>query len=823
MRGKLIFILLLMVGGMCVGQDTWKKEKIKLPHPLCYASQNIHHSYIHPPSEYLEQLKSGATKKATIDVTYVGFSAEAQQAFQYAVDIWENLIYSPVPIRVKAYWQSLSKSVLASCGPEGFYKNFNSTQIWNCYYPVALVEKMLGQEVNGPTDFEISATFNKDFTNWYFGTDGKTPPNQYDFVSTVMHELAHGLGFSGFFYTDRGRGGYGYGSDSFSAVFDQFVENKGGDRLTNTNLYANPSIVLYQNLTSGWLNFDNRQPDSNIPRLYAPSTWDSGSSIYHLDDATYSSGDANSLMTPFTGMGEAIHDPGPNTLEIINEMGWKSLSIKHKPLKDIEFLSSPIPVEAQIEADNGLDSTSIYLHYSTNQFIKTDSILLKASATPLIFAAQLPKNLSGTVRYYFSASDKKKKKYVFPSNSPTRYMSFKIGIDKEAPVLTHDPIKYVLTTSPLTRIDVIATDNIGIKSVKMEYFINGGIIKTLDLAAVKDDIFTANLIFQAGTVKDGDRVSYRIVATDQSSQNNIGRTPLSGYYSFTIEGFQNPVERYVNNFDQNSNDFITSDFKITTVSGFDNPALNSAHPYLSPDTDNMNFNFTAMLKYPIILKAGGKMTYDEVVLVEPGETGTKFGDEEFWDYVIVEGSTDMGNTWKPLTDGYDSNAQKSWFDVFNSSMSGQNSLAIATKDLFVKREIDMLSNRNFKAGDTILVRFRLFSDPYAHGWGWIIDNLTIQDFNTTMNSLMLSSGEVMFYPNPASSRLTLQITNKENLNRFTLKASNSSGVLVYNQIFEAKSNVFETYVDISNFSPGLYLFSLQPEKGGAINRKILIQ
>ena len=32
---------------------------------------------------------------------------------------------------------------------------------------------------------------------------------------------------------------------------------------------------------------------------------------------------------------------------------------------------------------------------------------------------------------------------------------------------------------------------------------------------------------------------------------------------------------------------------------------------------------------------------------------------------------------------------------------------------------------NISAGDTLLVRFRLFSDPFANGWGWVIEDLKI--------------------------------------------------------------------------------------------------
>ena len=803
------------------GQELWKKTGIKLPPPICYASYESHHSFIGPPAQDLDRLKSGSLKKATIEVSYIDFTPEAQQAFQYAVDIWENLIYSPVPIRVKATLESLDKGVLGSCGPANYYKNFNSTQIWNCYYPIALVEKMLGEEVNPNDEYDIVASFNKDFSNWYFGTDGKTPSNQYDFVSTVLHELAHGLGYSGFFYSERGRGGYS--DDDISAAFDYFVEDKAGNRLVNTNIFANPSVALHEGLTSGWLEFDTKLVNTDLPRLYAPSTWDDGSSIYHLDDDIYKTGDPNSLMTPFAGTGEAVHDPGPHSLAMLYEMGWKTLTIKHKELKDVEFVSSPIPVEVRIESDYDLDSASVYLYYLSGLFKQTDSVQLKATEVPTVFSAQLPQNLSGEVRYYFSAADVKNRRFQFPSNAPTNYLSFNIGPDDEAPLVNHEPVKYMLTTSLLAKIDAEVTDNMGLKSVNLEYFVNGGLVKSLALTNDTNDLYTADLAFPEGSVSDGDKISYRIVATDISSNSNIGRSPLSGYHTFYIEGIQNPVERYVNSFNTETRDFISSDFSITTVSGFDSSALNSAHPYLSPDADDMNYNFTTILKYPVILKTGGKMSFDEIVLVEPGETGTKFGDEEFWDYVIVEGSKDGGTTWKPLLDGYDSNAQLAWYSLFNSKMSGNNSTAVPTKDLIVKREIDLLANQNFVAGDTIQIRFRLFSDPYSHGWGWMIDNLVIQDFGTATHSLAISSGEVLFFPNPASGLVNLQIQSNEKVSKFILKTFNASGNLVYNQSFSMESTSFQTEIDVSRLVPGLYLFAVEPEKGQVITRKILIQ
>lgn len=824
MARKLVLMVFLMSVIGSYGQELWKKQGIKLPAVVCYASPKSYHSYVGPSGEYLNLLKSGNLKTATIEVTYIDFTSEAQQAFQFAVNIWQNLVYSPVKIRVRATLKTLGKDVLGSCSPSDYFKNFNSTQIWNCYYPVALVEKMTGEDVNSKESFDIDASFNKSNPSWYFGTDGKCPADKYDFVSTVLHELTHGLGYSGFFFTSQGRGGYG-NADNYPAIFDEFVQNKTGARLVNTSLFQNPSVALYQGLTSGWLEFNTKLAETKLPRLYAPSTFDGGSSIYHLDDATYVTGDPNSLMTPFTGKGEAIHDPGPHSLAMMYDMGWKTVSIKHQNLKDVEFISptSPITVEARIESDYNLDSTRVYLYYLSGKFTKTDSVLMKATTVPTVFKAQLPTNLIGAVRYYFSASDVKKRSFVFPSGAPGRYLGFKVGPDTDSPVITHDPIRYMVTSNLNSKISAQVTDNMGIKSVNLEYFVNGGAIKTIVLKNDSADMYSANLAFPTGSVKDGDKVSYRIVATDISSNQNIGRQPLSGYNTFNLFEIQKPVDKYLNNFNTPGLDFISSDFTITTVSGFDSPSLNSAHPYVSPDKDNTNFNFTTVLKYPIILKQGGKMSFDEIVLVEPGDPGTKFGDENFFDYVISEGSKDGGKTWKPLLDGYDSSAQQSWFNLFNSSMSGQNSTAVPTKNLFVKRTVDLLANGNFQVGDTIQIRFRLFSDPYAHGWGWMIDNLSIQDFGTGSNSFDFSPGEVAYYPNPATDQLTLSVSAKQTIQKCILKAYNSEGKLILTKDLVVEGNSFQTKIDVSGFGHGLYLFALEIEGGNSIVRKIMIK
>src|SRR5205085_4167637 len=110
--------------------------------------------------------------------------------------------------------------------------------------------------------------------------------------------------------------------------------------------------------------------------------------------------------------------------------------------------------------------------------------------------------------------------------------------------------------------------------------------------------------------------------------------------------------------------------------GFENGAIHSTHPYPSGGSAETSLNFTYQLKVPIKIKASdATIKFDEIVLVEPGEAGAAFGTEDFFDYVVVEGSTDGGLTWTPVADGYDSNSKPEWLALYNSAITGQNSTA----------------------------------------------------------------------------------------------------------------------------------------------------
>jgi len=270
------------------------------------------------------QRQSPSIATATFIVTYNGFSPQAQAAFQAAVDIWSTKISSAVPIRINANWIGLGSGVLGSAGAKTLIRNFVGAPQTSTYYPVALATKLAGIDLI-PADYDITANFSSAFPNWYYGTDGNTPANSYDLLTVVLHEIGHGLGFAGTATVNGSTGSWGLNGSPL--IYDRFIVNGSGQAIINTALFANPSVALGNQLKSNDLLFNGPNAVAAAgerPKLYAPASWQQGSSYSHLDDDYYPEGDPNSLMTPSLSQGESILNPGTIMLGIFSDLGWAS-------------------------------------------------------------------------------------------------------------------------------------------------------------------------------------------------------------------------------------------------------------------------------------------------------------------------------------------------------------------------------------------------------------------------------------------------------------------------------------------------------------------
>ena len=306
--------LLLGWMGMCslaLSQDTQLGNSVKI-----YASPEVVHHHVPapvilPPSE----------RAANITVNYTGFSAEAQAAFQYAVDIWESILEADEPIEIDATWASLDPNVLGSASSY-ITRDFSGAPQTGTWYLNSLVNQFYGGDLSG--NAEILATFNSDFANWYLGTDGNTPSDKYDFVSVVLHEIGHGLGFSGS-ASVNGLGIGSIGQDGFPYVYDYFTQL--GAVLGSGAIlgYSGLPVALGNALTSDQVHWNGANAvafnNGEAVDLYSPDPWDGGSSYSHFNDGTFD-GTPHALMTHAIGTGETIHNPGNIALGLLQDIGW---------------------------------------------------------------------------------------------------------------------------------------------------------------------------------------------------------------------------------------------------------------------------------------------------------------------------------------------------------------------------------------------------------------------------------------------------------------------------------------------------------------------
>jgi photosystem II stability/assembly factor-like uncharacterized protein len=262
-----------------------------------------------------------------INVTYDdGIIPEARVAFQYAADIWASIINTPVEINVRVYYVPLADGILADCGPGAIWYEVDNEPIPNTCYHTALAEKLAGIEINLHSDPDIIVRVNSNYpaNRFYFRTDGNTPLEQYDFVSLILHELCHGLGYTFGFSYNAGRGSWSNSYPRYPYIGARFLFNGNNQALIDTTIFPNPSIELGRQLTSDNIYWNG--PNVTEAKMYAPANYYSASSILHLDDATYFPGSENHLMTPWFYGGTATHSPGDIVLKQLADMGWGTAS-----------------------------------------------------------------------------------------------------------------------------------------------------------------------------------------------------------------------------------------------------------------------------------------------------------------------------------------------------------------------------------------------------------------------------------------------------------------------------------------------------------------
>jgi hypothetical protein len=265
-----------------------------------------------PKVAYLE-------KKAKIIVKYNNFPEWTKIQVQAAVDVWAENFESKVPIYIDATWgRSSSYSILGSARPGSYFANFSGAPDPSLWYPSALANALAGKDLDGDNP-EMVIIVNS-LASWYRGGGTGPSKTEYDLQSVIIHEMAHGLGFLS---TDSYDNFFGYGSIDQPTPYDAYVQTGDGRRLSDL---PSPSLELGEALTSKlvWSGAKGIAANGGVkPLLYSPKKYEDGSSVSHLDEATFDRAGKDSVMSPNLEAGEVFHDPGPLLLAMMQDLRTK--------------------------------------------------------------------------------------------------------------------------------------------------------------------------------------------------------------------------------------------------------------------------------------------------------------------------------------------------------------------------------------------------------------------------------------------------------------------------------------------------------------------
>ncbi|MBL0033526.1 MAG: T9SS type A sorting domain-containing protein [Bacteroidetes bacterium] len=85
---------------------------------------------------------------------------------------------------------------------------------------------------------------------------------------------------------------------------------------------------------------------------------------------------------------------------------------------------------------------------------------------------------------------------------------------------------------------------------------------------------------------------------------------------------------------------------------------------------------------------------------------------------------------------------------------------------------------------------------------------------------IISDASVSLYPNPADSKINIDLNSDDKIN--SLELYNSSGAIVYRKTNSEIKSLKHFEIDLSLISPGVYLLRLYSENG-IINKKLMVE
>lgn len=266
-----------------------------------------------------------------------------KNAFSFALDQWSDVLiasYAGETINVTAEFSSLGGSAtsatLAQAGPELFYNlNLAPGGLW---VPVALTNHILAQQFDNTP--HIGAVFNADVdngavlgaTDFYYGTD-KNAGIDIDFVSTAMHEIGHGLGFTTSLNASTGQFDLdGNSTPDDPTIWDFFLVDENGDQLVSMTPSERLDAITDDSLF--WGGTEGTVANGGFfPKIFDPTTFIGGSSLTHLDETVHKL----DLLSP--NYDEPNHEVSAIARGMLTDMLWDTTPIPEPASAAVVFMS----------------------------------------------------------------------------------------------------------------------------------------------------------------------------------------------------------------------------------------------------------------------------------------------------------------------------------------------------------------------------------------------------------------------------------------------------------------------------------------------------
>lgn len=274
--------------------------------------------------------------------------------------IWADRFVSRVEMRICLKWEELDEGTLGATSTLVFIDGSRYSRLKNkVLYTPALGSALHGSDLIDPGGHHVIMVLNN-LILWHLDLDETSRLDRFDLATTILHELTHGLFFTGAIQytptststtspsssnTESSENSSSGQSASFrfgnAARFDQFIRVEGnisvakscnGDNIPKNgeNLYnaiRSPNLQLVGRLR-------NRVFEMG---LHAPRVYARGSSVYHFNNETIEedcdrsgipSGACSDLMTHELKQGYTNRDLGQTTLGVYDLMRSQQDGVK---------------------------------------------------------------------------------------------------------------------------------------------------------------------------------------------------------------------------------------------------------------------------------------------------------------------------------------------------------------------------------------------------------------------------------------------------------------------------------------------------------------